>query len=75
MYLKNDLEPRGVIFPKYQPVASHGEPIQAPGHPTFRPQFSVYAQKYKNKTGFLICWRVLRGGKTHIKRTTSNASI
>ena len=25
---KNDLQPRGVIFPKYRPVASHPDPIQ-----------------------------------------------
>ena len=26
---KNDLEHRSFIFPKYEPVASHGDPIQA----------------------------------------------
>ena len=26
---KNDLELRGVISPKYEPVASHGDPFQA----------------------------------------------
>ena len=26
---KNDIEARGVIFPKYEPVASHGDPIHA----------------------------------------------
>ena len=26
---KNDLEPRGVIFPKYEPVASHMDPFRA----------------------------------------------
>ena len=28
-YLKNDLEPCGVIFPKYEPVASHSDPKSA----------------------------------------------
>ena len=29
MILKNYLEPCGVIFPKYEPVAAHGDPFQA----------------------------------------------
>ena len=28
MWFKNGLEPPGVIFPKYGPVASHGDPIR-----------------------------------------------
>ena len=26
---KNDIEARGVIFPNFEPVATHGDPIQA----------------------------------------------
>ena len=35
LYKKNDIEPRDVIFPKYEPVASHGDPFQVPGQSTF----------------------------------------
>ena len=29
LYLKNDLEPCGAIFPKYEPLAAYGDPFQA----------------------------------------------
>ena len=57
-YIKNDLEPRGVIFPKYQPVASHGEPIQASGKPTFHPQSSLQPPNVKLKNMFLIFYYI-----------------
>ena len=41
--------PRGVIFPKYEPVASHGDPIQPRFSKTMNPHFSVYTGHVKLK--------------------------
>ena len=38
---KNDLEPRAAIFPKYEPVASHGDSFQASFFKKTTPIFSL----------------------------------
>ena len=54
-YLNDNLEPRGFIFPKYQPVASHGDPIQAMFSEIAIPIFSMYSQM-SNSNPILIFW-------------------
>ena len=57
---KNDLGPRGAIFPKYEPVACHGDPIQV--RTSRRKQKSVCTLKCQTQTVFLLLWWVLGGG-------------
>ena len=53
---------RGVIFPKYEPVASHGDPFQAGFSKKTIPSFEYILRNVKLKLDFLCFWRVLRGG-------------
>ena len=52
LYFLNDIEPRGVIFPKYEPVASHGDPIQAGFSKISTILFEDVLPKYQTKTIF-----------------------
>ena len=48
-YFTNVLEARGVVFPKYEPVASHGDPIRARFPEIPNPFFIIYS-KCQTKT-------------------------
>ena len=52
LYLKNDIEPRGVIFPKYEPVASHGDPFQARFSKKTTPIFKYMLRNVELKLDF-----------------------
>ena len=70
---RNDLEPPGVIFPKYEPMACHGDLIQV--------QFSNYnfcVNIYSEMSNLNWIFAPLVGawrGDTLIQRSVSNASI
>ena len=67
------LGPRGVSFPKYGPMASHGDPIQVQ---TSRKQklISMYPEMSNSNWIFAPLVRAWRGN-TLIQRSVSNASI
>ena len=46
----SDLEPCGVIFPKYEPMAAHGDPFQAGFRKVINPILSLCRQKSTTKT-------------------------
>ena len=73
MVFKNVPEARGSIFPKYEPVASHGDPNQVQ---TSRRKklISMYSEMSNSNWIFaplVGAWR----GDTLIQRSVSNASI
>ena len=59
---KNDPEARGFVFPKYEPVASHGDPIHAPNDLNFSNLYVPYHVFFQTRSQFLIFGRVLWGG-------------
>ena len=70
---RNDLGPCGVIFPKYEPVACHGDLIQVQ-IPKYKSRVNVYSEMSTSSWIFaplVGAWRE----DTLIQRSVSNASI
>ena len=70
---RNDLEPCGVIFPKYEPVACHGDLIQVQIS-NYKLCVNIYTEMSTSNRIFaplVGAWR----GDTLIQRSVSNASI
>ena len=55
-------EARGFVFPKYEPVASHGDPINVQNDLTFLNSYIPDHQYLENISHFEIFWWVLRVG-------------
>ena len=55
-------EARGFVFPKYEPVASHGDPIHVQNDLIFSNSYVPDHQYLETLSHFLIFWWVLRVG-------------
>ena len=54
---------RGVVLPKYEPVASHGDPLQTQNDLNFLKFYVQDHTYFETLPHFLIFWWVLRGGR------------